>query len=377
MKHIPTRWVFHCTIAAILSLAALCTGCASQPNFSKNIEPETLSFWKPHTLYLQSASADTLYVEIDAVQGSEPKDETIETLRQYLLRYCDKPGGIQIVRNAPIPLQDAQATRPELLALRHMDGPPAKNDGTTAYLYVLFYDSSELLGERYRQAVNPHAKLLPYPAAIYMDSRYIKKHHLTKYEGQLLLHEVGHIFGLTWGQKRGRDWYSHCQSKACLMYETYRVNVLPFRKDQQKLFCDLCKADLRQARTDQPDQKLRFIGPLMVRSEKDYHVISLPAFIKLHVGPLDSIDFYDVLEEARNEVQRLASQPDTVAVVMGAAPETNPNQMALLRQALEDAKNDPYHTVRLGVNAIKQQPMRQFDRNANQQKIVSNWWRNR
>ncbi len=378
MQHILRRWVFHYTIHVMLCLTVLCTGCASLVNVKQNIEPRTLSFWKPHMLYLQKAPCDSLYVEIDAVQGSEPKEETIETLRQCLLQYCDKPGGIQIVCNAPIPLQDAQATRPELLALRYMDGPASsKHDGRTTYLYLLFYDSSELLGERYRRAVNPHAKLLPYPAAIYMDSRYIKKHHLSKYEAQLLLHEVGHILGLTWSRKRGDDWHCHCRNKSCLMYESYRVSILPFQKHQEKDFCELCKADLEAARAGEADLRLKFMGPLMVRSEKDYHVLSLPAFAKLHFGPLESVDWQDVLKEARNEVPRWAAQPDTVAVVMGAGVETNATELASLHHAMENAKKDPCPTVRLGVNAIKKQSLRRLGRISDEEKTISKWWSRR
>ena len=361
------------TINLMLYLAVLCTGCTSLTNMKQGIDPGSLSFWKPNLLYLQSAPGERLYVEIDAVKGSEPNKETIETLHQYLLRYCDKPGGIQIVRNAPIPLRDAKATRPEILALQYMDGPDrSKDDGRTAYLYVLFYDSSQLSGKRYRRAMNPYAKLLPYPTAIYMDTRYIKKHNLSEYEEQLLLHEVGHILGLTWSQKRGDD--CHCRDKSCLMYETYRVNILPFRKHQQKNFCELCKSDLEAARAGGADPRLKFMGPVMVRSEKDYNVLSLPAFVKLHFGPLSSIEWKDVLEEARNEVPKRAAQPDTVAVIMGSVGGTNSDELASLYNTIENAKEDPCRTVRLGVNAIKEQLMKQLDHISDNEETVSKWW---
>jgi len=383
MRHI--RWAagLRYTINAVLCLAVLCTGCTKQ-----SIDARSLSFWKPHLLYLQSSPCEGLYVEIDAVEGSEPNEDVIGSLRQCLLQYCDKPDGVRIVRNISIPLEDAQATRPELLALRYMDGPwhglPArentakdgratKHDGRTAYLYVLFYDSSQLLSKRYRQAVNPHAKLLPYPAAIYMDTRYIKKHHLRKYEAQLLLHEVGHILGLTWSQKRGDDWHCHCRDKSCLMYESYRVTILPFQKDRQKDFCELCKGDLEAARAGETDPRLKFMGPVMVRSEQDYHVLSLPAFVKLHFGPLELIKWQDVLEQARNETPRRAAQPDTVAVIMGSGEPADFGEAASLYRAIENAERDPCQTVRLGVNIIKEQLMRQSGYTPGNEKIVSKW----
>lgn len=374
MRHTPGACGVRYTINVMLCLAVLCTGCTSLTNVKQSIDPKSLNFWKPHLLYLQSTPCESLYVEIDAVKGCEPNEQTIETLHQYLLRYCDKPGGIQIVRNAPIPLGDVQATRPELLALRHMDGPVhSKHNGRTAYLYVLFYDSSQLSGKRYLQAVNPHAKLLPYPAAIYMDTRYIKKHHLSKYEAQLLLHEVGHILGLTWSQKRGNDWRCHCRNKSCLMHESYRVNILPFHKHRQKDFCKLCKSDLEAARATEADPRLKFMGPVMVRSEKDYHVLSLPAFVKLHFGPLELIKWQVVLDEARNEVPKWAAQPDTTAVIMGLGADSD--EVASLHHAIENVKKDPCRTVRLGVNAIEERPMKQLNHISYNEKTVSKWWR--
>jgi len=208
-----------------------------------------------------------------------------------------------------------------------------------------------------------------------MDTRYIKAHHLTKYEAQLLLHEVGHILGLTWSQKRGDDWHCHCRAKSCLMYESYKVNTLPFRKHQQKDFCELCKSDFEAARAGGADPRLKFMGPVMVRSENDYHVLSLPAFAKLHFGPLKSIEWQDVLEEARNEVPKWAAQPDTVAVLMGPGVGLNSDESASLHHAIENAKKDPCPTVRLGVNAIKEQPLKQLGHITDGEKMVSKWWR--
>lgn len=369
MRHIRRTFGIRYKISVVLFLAALCTGCIEQ-----SIDPRSLSFWKPHLLYLQSAPCKSLYVEIDAVEGSAPNEETIETLRRCLQRHCDKSGEIQIVCNTPIPLEDAQSTRPELLALRYMDGPTnPEHDGSTAYLYVLYYDSSKLLGKKYRQAVNPHAKLLPYPAAIYMDTRYIEKHHLSKHEAQLLLHEVGHILGLTWSQKRGHDWYCHCRDKSCLMNESYRVPILPFQKEQHKEFCDLCIEDIEAAGTEETDPKLKFIGPVMVRSEEDYHVLSLPAFVKLHFGPLELIKWQEVLEQARNETPRRAPQADAAAVIMDSGDPANFNEILSLHRAIENAERDPCHTVRLGVNIIKEQLMKQSGPISNTEQTVSKW----
>jgi hypothetical protein len=159
------------------------------------------------------------------------------------------------------------------------------------------------------------------------------------------------------------------------MYESYRVNILPFQKHRQKDLCELCKSDLEAARAAEADPKLKFMGPVMVRSEKDYHVLSLPAFVKLHFGPLELIKWQVVLDEARNEVPKWAAQPDTAAVIMGLGSGADSDELASLHCAIESARKDPCRTVRLGVNAINEQPVKQLNHISDNEKTVSKWWR--
>ena len=95
-------------------------GCAVLASPS-DVESKHLNFWKPHLLYLQSVECKSLYVELNAVEGCEPSQETITILRHFLEQYCDKPGGIQIISNPLIPLSDSRVTSPEILSLRQMN----------------------------------------------------------------------------------------------------------------------------------------------------------------------------------------------------------------------------------------------------------------
>ena len=92
----------------------------------QDIESKTLNFWKPHLLYLQPDECKSLYVELNAVEGCEPNQETIARLRAFLTQYCDKPESIRIVSNPPIARSDSRVTRPEILSLRILFIIPCK-----------------------------------------------------------------------------------------------------------------------------------------------------------------------------------------------------------------------------------------------------------
>jgi len=357
-------------LSAILlaSVTFLSYGCAA-PACRLDIEAKTLNFWKPHLLYLQSTECPGLHVELDAVEGCEPSQVTVTALRHFLEQYCDKPESIEIVRNPSIPASDTHVTRPEIVSLRHMNIPaPAFGKSPSAYLHILFYDSSKLIQKR-GQAINPHVQMIPYPSAIYIDTQYVKAHQLTNHIPEILIHEVGHVLGLTWS----KNTWSHCSNKRCLMYRTYSVNRLAFGKKVAKDLCDKCKKCLIAAQTEEADARLSFRGPIMVRSEKGYHVLALPGFMKLHVGSLDTVNWQDVLQEARTQVSKLAPQPQSVAVMM-SQPEQGGVNDAQLRRAIASAKKDPSATVRLGIVALGSPPTQRRGQYKNSQNLLAKWY---
>lgn len=352
----------------LVSVTFLSYGCAA-PARKLDIESKNLNFWKPHLLYLQSGECKSLHVELDAVEGCEPSQETVAALRHFLEQYCEKPESIQIVRNQPIPASDTRVTRPELVSLRHMNMPaPSFGKSASAYLHILFYDSSKLIHKRGR-AINPHVQLVPYPSAIYIDTQYVKAHQLADHIPEILIHEVGHVLGLTWS----KNTWSHCSNKRCLMYRTYSVNRLAFGKKVAKGLCDKCKRLLIAAQTEEADPRLSFRGPIMVRSEESYHVLALPGFMKLHVGSLDTVNWQDVLQEARTQVSRLAPQPQTVAVMMSQPQQGGIND-AQLRLAIASAKKDPCATVRLGMVTLGSQPRQRPGQYKNSQNLLAKWY---
>ncbi len=363
---------------ALLSVAIVFIGSSSQAIGEEISDSTDLSYWKPHLLYLHGKQCQRLYVEIDTVEGCEPDAGTIKSLQQFLKQYCDKPGGIKIVKDSLIQAKDTNLTKPELLALRYMNGPDELMPDSTAYLYVLFYDSTKLTAQKYKKSMNPYVRILPYPSAIFIDINYINKSNmglLRKHQGQLLKHEAGHILGLNWSQKANSPW--HCPNKKCLMYDRYEIDilkVLTFQKIRPKEFCNSCKEHLNKTRESQDDTDLRFMGTVMVRSERDYHVLSLPGFVKLHFGSLSSVRWQDVLAEAQTETAIRNAQPDTVTVVVGTDKGTGfDEESAALNKVLASAKNDPCRTVRLGVNAIEQGLNRNYRQVTSNNTTAASW----
>jgi hypothetical protein len=339
-----------------IALALAIVFIASTPEvFAGGHSDSDMSFWKPNLLYLHARESRRLYVEVDIVEGCQPDNGTIESLHDFLKEYCDKPDGIKIHINPPIKAKDSIVTKPEMIALGNMNGPDDQMPLSTAYLYVLFYDSTKLTSPKYKKSMNPYVRLLPYPSAIFIDINYINKANmglLRDHQAQLLKHEAAHLLGLNWSKENSP---LHCSNKKCLMYESYQIDVFKaiFQKVRPKEFCDSCKTHLNMARTSRQNTNLRFIGPLMVRSEKDYHILSLPGFIKIHFGSLGSVVWQDVLVQAQMETEARNAQPDITTVVIGSDSNTSFDRSDDTKKLFASVKNDPCRQVRNGINAIE------------------------
>jgi hypothetical protein len=86
-------------------------------------------------LYLLSKPYPRLHVQVDAVEGCQPDEKTIDTVRSVLGQYCDKPGGIQIVRQNVIPRSSVRGLAETVVAIQHMRAPtPASGRPPAAYL---------------------------------------------------------------------------------------------------------------------------------------------------------------------------------------------------------------------------------------------------
>jgi hypothetical protein len=298
-----------CILAALVGL----TGCVTPTERGDETR------WQPQLLYLNRSPCPSLYVEVAAVAGTEPSDAALEQLRQFLTRYCDKPDGIRIVRDNPIPRAEARGFTHDALACRYLQGPPANSTNPSpAFIYILYYDSAlcqrpgagprgpihKHLSLQYDfgwvNTIRPHAHLLPFPGAIFIDRRYM--HRMPRsLEGLILMHEAGHVLGLVQNENHGFKY--HCTQRRCLMQPKLMVDLpralFSAQKTLQTNLCEMCQADLRNGRTAAAPTNLLFLGPVLVSAEEGYSVASLPGQLTLFSGELAKFDVEGFLQQRR------------------------------------------------------------------------------
>jgi hypothetical protein len=358
------------TIALLIGCCLFQASC-SAPKTARSTDDfdivQATSFWQPYLMYVLASPHSRLYVEIDAVEGCAPDEITLTKFRDFLSANCNKPDGIEIIRNDTIPRQVAQGVSRKALARKFLDGPPNNaSKSSLAFLYVLFYDgklcdqsavggtsevSANTTPRPRERNKNPHVDFLPYPAAIFMNTRYGPK--LARPD--MPLHEAGHILGLA-GRATEASGY-HCVDSTCLMNWTIRVHIsrlVLFRDPiKQHKLCARCSAQLAESSKHSPPTDLRFVGPVLVRSEAGYHVLSLPSRMKLIVGDLTEEDCREFATDVRNET--LQPEEDGNALRWYAfAKEETPNDSVKAHEIIQRAKADPYDVVRTAAEKLEE-----------------------
>lgn len=327
---IKTRPLLRSFAGKALLLCCLILASCSGPAFGQaSYTPEELRWWKPYLLYLLPSPCPRLYVEVEAVEGCAPDEAELQKLRGFLQTYCNKPGGIQIVRDKVIPLAAAKGLSASTLARKYMQGPDTNNASSSAYMYVLFYN------DRGPSDHEDGVRFLPYPAMIYINPHYF--HGMAKNE--VLLHEAGHELGLV-RRPDGADF--HCPDPNCLMNKTVRVHIgrlLTFRNPvKQHELCEKCKAELAESSKLSPPANLRFAGPVLVRSEAGYSVLSLPQCAEVVLGNLTERDSRDFAADAR---ALSSGEDEDIAYNVYAKDEVKSNP-AKLAEMIDRAAADPY-----------------------------------
>ena len=114
---------------------------------------------------------------------------------------------------------------------------------------------------------------------------------------------------------------------------------LPGRK--QSPLCSECVAELGQSATQAPLPNLRYIGPVLVRSELDYHVISLPDRVGIIAGRLTDQDRQAFATRIRAE-----KSADRGLRVDYLIKDDLLKEPAKLNEMVNRLKADPFHPVR-------------------------------
>jgi hypothetical protein len=346
----------------VLSCACL-TSCstAKAPRSQSNPDIVKLTaFWHPELLYILPSPYSRLYVEVGAVEGCIPSDATLDKLRDFLATYCHKPNGIEIVRGDVIPAVAARGVPLRALARKYFNGPPENATASPpAYLYVLYCDPSlcdkppvpradqqtiSTPARRQKAEIKPHVDFLPYPPVMYINPHYGPKN----VQNELLIHEAGHELGLA--ARATNAFAYHCLDTTCLMNWTLRLHHLSIRfllgmdPVRQRQLCPMCIAQLRDSAKQSPPSNLRFVGPVLVRSEMNYHVLSLPDRIKVIAGKLTDQDCRDFASAIRAE--KISPQNDDTRVDWFIKDEVldKPTHISNL---FTQAKADPLEPIRM------------------------------
>jgi hypothetical protein len=315
----------------VLPAAWVAIGCSGP------VRPARLADWqRPERLYLSEATCPRLYVQIDRVDSVSVRPAEVQALLDFLARHCRKPAGITVHRSGPIDA-DQLAGRDEVqLALSRMDMPDELADsGRTAYLYVLFYDSSQLPG---RKPERPYVRT-EYPAAIFVDVAYFTD--MTRPGLKYALqHEASHVLGLCKNPAHSDG--AHCNDPGCLSNAVVPVPLAAYGLPGPRL-CSDCLADLEATRAISEPANMRFVGPVLLRIEPGYVVACLPSYTQVVFGEPDQIDRRALLSRARSfaaRSQKLHDQMryDSVAPrVLGNQPE----RLETVRAAVDRATRDP------------------------------------
>jgi hypothetical protein len=358
MRGLALLHFFSTTLLPFLCISL--TGCATAKAPRSQSFPGSVkltSFWQPQLLYILPSPHSRLYIEVDAVEGCQPSDANLNKLREFLTNYCRKPDGIEIVRGDVIPAGTARGIPLRALARKFMNGPPDNNSPSPpAYLYVLYCDPAlcdkPALPDGDQHAVNttshrepavrkPHVDFLPYPPVMYINPRYGPKY----VQNEMLIHEAGHELGLA--SRATNAFAYHCLDKKCLMNWTVRYHIIRalFGMDpiNQRHLCTLCVAQLAESVKQSPPTNLRFVGPVLVRSETDYYVLCLPDRIKVIVGSLTEQDCRDFAAAVRAE--KTPSNGDGARVDWYVKDEVL-DKFARVSDSIDQAKADPLEPVR-------------------------------
>ncbi len=315
----------------VLPAAWVAIGCSGPSR------PARLADWqKPERLFLSGQTCPGLYVQIDRVDSVSLLPGEVQSLIDFLARHCRKPAGITVHRSRPIRLDELAGRDEVQLALSRMDMPDdLAGPGQTAYLYVLFYDSSQFSD---RKPERPYVRT-EYPAAIFVDLAYFT--NMTRPGLRYALqHEAAHVLGLCKNPAHSDG--AHCNDPSCLSNAVVPVPLgLPGQTAPR--LCADCRTDLEATRAVATPANMRFLGPVLLRIEPGYVVASLPSYTQVLFTEPDRVDRSALLARARRFAARSRRLHDQMRYdsVAPRVLRDQPERLKTMRAALDRAARDP------------------------------------
>jgi len=235
-------------LALLLALTAT-AGCASLPRPSGPEAPA----WRDVAV-IEPAPASRLLVEIDRVDGTQPRPRALRKLALALRRDVHKPGGIRIVVDDVIEADQWQESDAVIrkLARKHRS-LALPTPGGLATIHVLY-------GPRWRRfrgyawtrtVMNRTSPRYEASLVVILQEQLRSILWITdvRQEASVLVHEVGHTLGLVGDPSHGAG--GHCTNAWCSMYDgvdarTFALYFFPtlFTGYLPLRYCADCRLDL-------------------------------------------------------------------------------------------------------------------------------------
>lgn len=214
----------------LLLSIALFFGCKEEDPLPETPEEDTPVSETPITpnSFLSGSEFDKLVVEVQYVEGYQPKAESLAKLKTFLEQRLNKPAGIELTQNqVASPGKEAYS----LNDIREIEEANRKehHQGQTLTAYFFFADGdyasnsgdSKVLGIAYGSS-----SMVIFEKTIREFSGGISQPSTSMLETTVIKHEFGHTLGLVnngtpmqadhQDEAHGR----HCTDKNCLMYYT-------------------------------------------------------------------------------------------------------------------------------------------------------------
>lgn len=232
---------------ALLLLAAFTlVGCASLPRPDGPHGPSL------RDARLLDATPSALLIELDRVEGADPRPRALARFLRRTHATVDKPGGLHLIVDDRIPRADYEpkSSRIRYLAarVRSLGNPPDAQVVHVLYApaygryrgYAWRRDAMERYGRRYNAPL----------VALFTDQlRPIAWISGRMQEASVLVHEMGHAYGLATDPGHSHD--GHCTNAWCSLYDgvdarSAFVWFFPalFAGQLPVRYCADCRADL-------------------------------------------------------------------------------------------------------------------------------------
>jgi hypothetical protein len=261
--------LFNClTVLLALGIVACLNACHPFSNdLSHDIAPGTERAYDTklpagtlaHEI-LTSKNFPFLLVEIQAVKGYSPSQESLDQLRAFLEKHANRPSRVSIVVDPPInaPAHAADADGYSLSDIEQIEARNRRHYTTKGKLalYALFLDwnfSGDLPKDRILGRADRSQSV-----AIFMNSLRMAipgtAAHPSYAETTTLLHEFGHLMGIVSmdeTQRAHADLAHHsCTNAKCLMNHAAEssAQIAAFTADQVPVLDDDCENDLKALR---------------------------------------------------------------------------------------------------------------------------------